>query len=64
MVEDMKSLPYSVWARAKKTVLGFDVSARANVNSKCLDSVDLDVQFNGPTTTLQFLGKGGESSRK
>jgi hypothetical protein len=60
LIEDVKSWPFSAWAKAKKTLFGFDVSARGRVDSRDLENVDLDIQVNGPTTSLQFLGKGGE----
>lgn len=62
VVEDLKTLPYSIWGKAKKTFFGFDVSARGKVDSRFLDNIDLDIQANGPTTSFQLLGKGGEST--
>lgn len=58
-VQDFESLPYAVWGKIKRNIKGWNVSGRGEIRSQDLDSMDLDVQVEGDSTNVQFLGKAG-----
>jgi hypothetical protein len=61
-LEDTTTMPYSAWGKVKKTVSGFLLSARGDVNSKDLDTVAIDLRLDGPSTSIDIVGSAGKYS--
>mmetsp|Transcript_4212 Transcript_4212/g.6393 ORF Transcript_4212/g.6393 Transcript_4212/m.6393 type:complete len:268 (+) Transcript_4212:116-919(+) len=55
-VEDVDSMPYSVWGKIKRSIVGgFDLSARADAKAQSLSQVGLEFRLDGDTTSVQVL---------
>jgi hypothetical protein len=59
VVEDLGSISYSVWGKAKRTLFGFDFSARADVSSVDKESIDLDLRVDGKSASAQVTATAG-----
>ena len=55
-------MPYSYWAKIKRNVKGFVLSARGTSDSSDLQTIDLDLRADGPSTSLQVTGTVGKSN--
>ncbi|KAI2496376.1 hypothetical protein MHU86_18112 [Fragilaria crotonensis] len=55
-LEDINTVPYSYWAKIKRKVKGFVVSARGASDSSDLQTIDVDIRADGPSTSLQVTG--------
>ena len=53
-------MPYSYWAKIKRKVKGFVVSARGASDSSDLQTIDVDIRADGPSTSLQVTGTLGK----
>jgi hypothetical protein len=56
-VEDLDSLPYSLWGRWRQSVgRDWEFSARADSNSNDMSNIGVDLQLIGETTSFQVNG--------
>jgi hypothetical protein len=51
------SLPCTYWAKAKREIQGYVLSARGSTTSKSPEIMDLDLRADGPSLSIQLNGR-------
>jgi hypothetical protein len=55
-VADKDSLPFNFWGKAKRSIAGWNLSARVDGDSSDMNSLDLDLRADSGSTALQVTG--------
>jgi hypothetical protein len=55
-VADKEALPFNFWGKAKRSIVGWNLSARVDGDSSDLNSIDLDLRADSGSTALQVTG--------
>jgi hypothetical protein len=55
-VADKEALPFNFWGKAKRSIAGWNLSARVDGDSSDLNSIDLDLRADSGSTALQVTG--------
>jgi hypothetical protein len=55
-VADKDSLPFNFWGKAKRSIAGWNLSARVDGDSSDMNSIDLDLRADSGSTALQVTG--------
>jgi hypothetical protein len=55
-VADKDSLPFNFWGKAKRSIAGWNLSARVDGDSSDMNSLDLDIRADSGSTALQVTG--------
>ncbi len=53
---DADSLPFNFWGKAKRSIAGWNLSARVDGDSSDMNSIDLDLRADSGSTALQVTG--------
>lgn len=53
---ELSAIPYSFWAKVKRNVSGWALSARADADSADLTALAVNLQAKSPTTSIQVRG--------
>jgi hypothetical protein len=56
IVAEKDSMPFSLWGKAKRNIAGWNLSARADVDSSDMNTVGVDLRADSGATTLQVTG--------
>jgi hypothetical protein len=63
-VEDVDVYPYNLWARAKRTVAGWDVTARADAFSEDLSTLAFDLRAENGNSILDIQGSADAKAQR
>jgi hypothetical protein len=55
-VADKDSVPFNFWGKAKRSIAGWNLSARIDGDSSDMNSIDLDLRADSGSTALQMTG--------
>jgi hypothetical protein len=59
VIEDLGHISYNVWGKVKQTLVGFDFSARANLSSTDMETINLDLHVDGENASAQVTATAG-----
>lgn len=63
-VEDIREHPYNLWGQAKRTVAGWNLSARVNTYSQSISTLAVDLLAENGDTALQVEGTADTNLRR
>ena len=59
VIEDLGQISYNVWGKVKRTLVGFGFSARADLLSADMETIDLDLSVDGENASAQVTATAG-----